>query len=215
MRRRRLSIGVLLVILVVLVAMSVVPVSAAPPHPGLDFTPSTKGKNGKMYFVEYDGTKNVVGTGAWAKMRHNRSGNTFDYTLNAYGLLPVETYALVYKETPWSEPHGVFFGTAETDANGKLTIKDSESANFYNDCNPVKAWLWIVPCGYPDWSYECGHTGNEKWLIWDDSSPDWKGPLWYPDPPGPDEPQPRYLVSTAEIVFEDTDIEVDCPVNAP
>ena len=201
MRHNMRRIGLLFVLMVAQVVMAAPPALAGPPHPGLDPRISDKGKNGKMYFFHYEGGAYVVGSGAWAKMRHNRSGPTFDYVLNTYGLQPGRSYALIYKESAWSDPYAYNFGSETADAKGNFTLKVSGAAKF--DCDPTEGWLWVVPCGeYPWYPYDCNNSSRTIWSL-----------VTLPEfPSGPK--MSEYLIARAGIAFNQTDSDTVCPVTA-
>lgn len=168
MRHNMRRVGLLLVLLVAQMAMSVPPALAAPPHPGENPKVGPKGKkNAIMYLTAKTPDPGKVNpndwlpdtAGAWGKLRHNQSGQTFDFTFNGHGLQASTIYALVYKPEAWPDDNSaICLGANTSNAKGSLTIKSA--ANLGEDV--TGAWLWLVL--YSDIGWACYDNDIETTL---------------------------------------------------
>lgn len=83
---------------------------------------------------------------AWGKMKHNKEGLTFDYVFNGHGLIPGQTYTLIYFPDPWVGWRGsglIYLGSDTAKGDGEVNIKGSldtgdlpapyDYNNFYNE----------------------------------------------------------------------------------
>jgi predicted ribosomally synthesized peptide with SipW-like signal peptide len=85
-------------------------------------------------------------------LTYNTSGNTFNFTLSATGLIATGQYRLIYYPDPWAATKTVYpIGSTMTASSGSITQsqnveltmnlpKDNTDNNF-----PVGAKIWLVP----------------------------------------------------------------------
>lgn len=117
-----------------------------------------------------DSNWNVISDDISAVVEFNNGGKTFDYTLNAQGLLPNTEYSLIYyadysdRVNNWGGDNpGALVGTGTSDESGNLNLDEEADLGFdlpsepdanideydycesdgYTHCHGAK--LWLVP----------------------------------------------------------------------
>ena len=115
-----------------------------------------KGQAGKsniahLYLYEKDpSTWEIVGDGAWGKMKYNLAGSTFDFVFNGHSLEPTTGYTLIYYADPWPGNNpGAFIAGGTTNDEGdihlmgsvdlKMNLPDPGDANYL-----AGAKIWLI-----------------------------------------------------------------------
>jgi len=87
---------------------------------------------------------------AWGKMKYNMSGLTFDYVFNGHGLIPGQTYTLIYFPDPWPGFGLIYLGSdtakgrgGEVHIEGSLDTGDLPATYDANSLNGAR--IWLVP----------------------------------------------------------------------
>jgi len=110
--------------------------------------PAGKSNFAHLYLYEKDpATWEIVGGGAWGKMKYNLSGPEFDFVFNGHELEPGEDYTLIYYPDPWPGTDLIQLGSDIANEEGHVHIAESvntgdlpaEDDQNYSD--GAKIWL--------------------------------------------------------------------------
>jgi hypothetical protein len=130
----------------------------------------------------------IDGDGIEGTLTFDPDSPTFDYTLDAKGLLANTSYSLIYYGDPWAGNHpGAYIATVTTDASGNIVAKTG-SQNINTN----------IPSS-PDQNY-VAKTGGKIWLV---LSADYDGSkmiAWN---------MPSYLFENKLVVYTDCDLTID------
>lgn len=117
----------------------------------------------------------LTNDGTYGVLEFNKSGATFDYKLEAYGLVASTEYSLIYYADGWPGNHpGALIGTHTTDASGKISSV-SGTNNINTDIPNIAdanyslggGKIWLIPSS----AYNSGTNSvtvwpfTDKWLF--------------------------------------------------
>jgi len=99
----------------------------------------------ELLYTNFPTEYEVVWDGAWAKMKFNLAGSTFDYVFNGHGLEPNTGYTLVYWTGGWPS---IVVSSGTTDDEGNIYLEGSY--DFNHDLTDASIWivlssdLWVL-----------------------------------------------------------------------
>ena len=119
---------------------------------------SEKGPNGQsgnsniahLYLYEKSGDPDweILEDGAWGKMKHNLSGEMFEFVFNGHGLEAGSDYTLIYYPDPWPGNGLICLGSGVANKGGNVHIAESCDIDFLpvvlDDNFPEGAKIWLV-----------------------------------------------------------------------
>jgi hypothetical protein len=90
-------------------------------------------------------TWDIIGDGAWGKLKYSLTGTTFDFHFNGHGLEPLTEYSLIYYPDSWPGTGLIIFDTATTNEGGNIIIKGSYEIPYLptdeDENDGAKIWL--------------------------------------------------------------------------
>ena len=150
-------------------------------------------------------TWEIVEDGAWAKLKYNLEGETFDFVFNGHGLEANTEYSLIYyadfedRMNVWGGNNpGALIASGTSNGGGNIHLMGPVELNMDLPCSP-DANIDIHDYSGPPDNYVNAH-GAKIWLVPSDcltGSTDLPVVIWAPT---------RFLFETDLIWYDDTDV---------